>query len=69
MKWRRISAGEYESEDKRFEICKSYDVIFGNHWILRDNKETDYYAKQIAHEYTLKEAKAKAEAIVKQESE
>jgi len=68
MNWRKINIGHYITEDGRFEILRNYDRIFGNHWTLFDNYETDYYKQQKAHEYTLKEAKAKAEGIIKQEN-
>ena len=62
--WKRIEAGEYESVDERFYILKAYDRVFGNHWILHDNHESDYYKRQY-HEYSLKECKLKAETIAK----
>ena len=65
MKWCKTDAGHYVTDDGRFEILKGYNRVFGNCWTLFDNSETDYYAMQIAHEYTLREAKAKAEGFVK----
>lgn len=60
--WVRLDAGEYESEDKRFWILKCYDRIFGNHWLLQDRNEPDYYRGQY-HEETLRNCKAKAEIL------
>ena len=34
--WIKKDAGEYESSDGRFYILKTYDRIFGNHWVLFD---------------------------------
>ena len=62
IKWVKLDAGEYESEDKRFYVLKTYDRIFGNHWILYDNSIKDYYKRQF-HEYSLKACKAKAEVL------
>ena len=62
IKWKRLSAGEYESEDKRFWILQTYDRVYGEHWILHDNTISDYYKRQY-HENTLKECKAKAEVL------
>ncbi len=58
--WKKIEAGEYESEDGRFHIIKSYDRIYGNHWELHDRNEPDYYKGQY-HENTLFDCKMKAE--------
>ena len=60
--WKRLDAGEYESENKRFCILKSYDRIFGNHWLLQDRNEPDYHKGEY-HECTLRECKAKAEVL------
>lgn len=65
MKWHKADAGHYITEDGRFEILKGYSHIFGNCCTLFDNSEIDYYAMQIAHEYTLREAKAKAEGFIR----
>lgn len=62
IKWKRLDAGEYESEDKRFYILQGYDRIYGNHWVLHDNNIPDYY-KQQYHENSLRECKAKAEVL------
>ena len=62
IKWNKLDAGEYESEDKRFYILQSYDRIYGNHWLLQDRKEPDYYRGQY-HENTLRECKIKAEVL------
>lgn len=61
--WVRIDSGEYMSEDGRFYILKTHNNIYGNHWQLRDNTIDDYY-KGLFYEYTLKDCKAKAEAIL-----
>ena len=41
IKWIKIEAGHYESEDNRFYIMQTYDRIYGDHWVLHDNKESD----------------------------
>ena len=63
IKWKRLDAGEYESEDGRFYILQSWDRIYGNHWKLRDSNEPDYY-KGLYDEATLRDCKAKAESIL-----
>ena len=60
--WIKKDAGEYESSDRRFYILKTYDRIFGNHWVLFDKTISDYYQQQF-HEYSLKECKAKAAVL------
>lgn len=62
IRWRRIEAGEYVSENERFHILKTWNRIYGNHWQLRDKNEPDYY-KSLYHEQTLKECKLKAEVL------
>ena len=66
IKWKKIEAGEYESEDKRFAIHKTWDRIYGNHWVLRDKSVDDYY-KGLYNENTLLDCKLKAEGIIGQE--
>lgn len=63
IKWKRIEAGEYTSEDGRFTILKTWDRIYGNHWQLHDAYEDDYY-KGFYHELTLLDCKLKAEALL-----
>lgn len=53
---------ENEDEDERFKIMKSWDRIYGNHWILHDYNEENYY-KGDYHEQTLRDCKAKAEVL------
>ena len=60
--WVKLDAGEYESADKRFYILKTYDRLYGNHWVLHDKNEPDYYKAQY-HEYSLKDCKAKAAVL------
>ena len=62
IKWKRIEAGEYESENKRFYITKTYDRVYGDHWVLRDKSIKDCY-KQQYHENTLLECKMQAENL------
>ena len=62
IKWKRLEAGEYESEDKRFYILQTYDRIYGDHWVLYDNHELNRY-KGKYDERTLRECKAKAEVL------
>ena len=62
IQWKRLDAGEYESKDKRFHILKTYDRIYGNHWVLHDRNETER-CKGRYDERTLLDCKLKAEAI------
>ena len=64
INWKRIEAGEYESDDARFHIIKTWDRIYGNHWQLRDKSEPDR-CKGIYAEKTLLDCKLKAEAILR----
>lgn len=66
LNWKRIEAGEYKESSGRFEIYSSYDRIYGDHWVLLDRNDPDYY-KGKYDESTLREAKAKAEAILSSE--
>ena len=63
LKWKRIEAGEYVSEDGRFKILATYDRIYGDHWVLHDHAEPDYYKGQY-DEQSLRDCKAKAEVLV-----
>ena len=63
IKWTKIEAGEYESEDKRFHIEKTWNRIYGNHWELLDREEPDHY-KGIYNEESLIAAKLKAEMLM-----
>lgn len=67
LKWKKIEAGEYATEDGRFEAYRAYDRLYGEHWILRDTKVEDYYKSQY-HENNLKECKGVAETIAKRTS-
>ena len=49
IRWNRLDAGEYESEDKRFYILQSYDRIYGNHWLLQDRVSANLKVGQLAH--------------------
>ena len=49
IKWKKIEAGEYKSEDGRFYIFKTWNRIYGDHWLLRDRNADDYY-KGLYHE-------------------
>lgn len=66
IKWIRIEAGEYKSEDSRFYIMKTWNRMYGNHWCLHDRKEVDYY-KSLYLETSLMDCKLKAEAILSEE--
>ena len=63
IKWHRIEAGEYVGENERFRILKTWDRIYGNHWMLRDAEALDIY-KGTYHERTLLECKLKAEGVL-----
>ena len=62
IKWVKIEAGEYQSEDERFTIYKIWDRLYGNHWELRDMNEPDRY-KGTYYEKTLLDCKLLAERI------
>lgn len=62
IKWKRIEPGEYESEDGRFYILKSWDRVYGDHWKLRDKYDPDMF-KGTYHEKTLLDCKLKAESF------
>ena len=64
ISWKRIEAGEYESEDGRFHILKTWDRVYGNHWQLRDRNEPDIY-KGRYDESSLLDCKLKAETLGK----
>lgn len=66
LRWKRLEAGEYDSTDGRFNICKTWDRLYGNHWRLTDHNIKDYYKAQTACE-SLKHAKHVAETRVRQE--
>lgn len=59
IEWKRVKAGEYESEDKRFYIVKDIVKLY-NSWALIDG-DIVYYRP------TLYDCKRKAESIVKSE--
>lgn len=62
IKWKKIEAGEYLSADERFRILKTWDRIYGDHWVLHDSNEPDYYKGKYDCD-TLIGCKLKAEAI------
>lgn len=62
IKWNKIEAGYYESDDGRFYIIKTYNRIYGNHWQLHDRDIPDYY-KGLYLERTLLDCKLKAETL------
>lgn len=62
IKWKRIEAGNYVSEDERFHILKTWNRLYGNYWQLHDKNNSDYY-KGFYHERTLMDCKLKAEGI------
>jgi len=64
IKWIRLEPGEYESEDQRFHILKTWNRVYGNHWQLQDRNEESYYKGQY-HEQSLMGCKLKAEALLR----
>lgn len=68
IKWKKLDAGEYESEDHRFYVLKTWDRLYGNHWRLHDRNSEDYY-KGFYHENTLYECKLTAERIISREED
>jgi len=63
MKWKRIEAGEYYSEDERFHILDTWDRISGKYWSLYDSN-----TKQEIRGYSLKHVKKIAEDILEMET-
>lgn len=63
LKWIRIEAGDYKSDDNRFRILKSWDRVYGKHWKIYDTRNPNYY-KGLYHEKTLLDCKMRAEAIL-----
>lgn len=59
MKWIRVEAGEYWSNDNRFNIIKTWDRIYNSHWRLYDRVSNKDYPCD-----SLKECKQKAENII-----
>jgi len=66
IKWKKLDAGEYESEDGRFYVLKTWNRLYGNHWTIRDRFEVDYY-KGLYNEETFLQCKLRAEYIINQE--
>ena len=64
IKWKKLDAGEYESEDERFYILKTYDNLYGNHWKLWDRTKTNNSSFTYC-EQTLTECKEQAEWLAK----
>lgn len=64
MRWIKIDAGEYRSEDGRFTARMTYDRIYGDHWKLTD--KTDI--RNEYHESTLKECKRIVELTISKEN-
>ena len=38
IKWVRAEAGEYTSTDGRFQVRKTWNRLYGNHWALYDKE-------------------------------
>lgn len=66
IKWKKLDAGEYESEDGRFYVLKTWNRLYGNHWTIRDRFEEDYYGG-LYNEETFLQCKLRAEHIIDQE--
>ena len=64
MRWIKVDAGEYKSEDGRFTARMTYDRVYGDHWKLTDRTDT----RNEYHESTLKECKRIAELTEARES-
>lgn len=63
IKWKRIEAGEYKSEDGRFRIIKTWDRIYGDQWLLFERNADDHY-KGLYYENTLLDCKLRAEQLL-----
>lgn len=68
MKWKKIEAGKYESEDGRFTAKSEWDRESGNHWVLYDKNAPAYEKQGILRGDTLKECKDYAEQETKPKS-
>ena len=64
MRWIKVDAGEYKSEDGRFTARMTYDRVYGDHWKLTDRANT----RNEYHESTLKECKRIPELTEARES-
>ena len=62
ISWKRLSPGNYKSEDGRFLIRKTWNRIYSDHWELLDKDEPDRY-KGMYIEKTLLDCKLKAEKL------
>lgn len=62
IKWKKIQAGEYESEDGMFYILKKHNRLIGNYWELRDRTDLSYF-QGFYYENTFRDCKSKAEAL------
>ena len=60
INWKRLSSGEYISEDKRWYILNIYDRVYGDCWRLSDKNDT----RNIHYEQSLKECKRIAERTI-----
>lgn len=65
IKWKRIEAGDYYSEDERWHIVRGWDRIYGDHWILCDT-HGDYYRDSYDFD-SLKQCKYVAENLEREE--
>lgn len=70
LKWTKLDAGEYQDTTERFSATKTWDRIYGDHWVLIDAKEY-YDGDNISYkgkydERTLLDCKLKAEALAKE---
>lgn len=69
LEWRRIEAGEYESEDGRFSILSVYDRLYGDHWQLTDNMRQNKSGRPMEYACnSLKHAKHTATLVLEQEN-
>lgn len=62
MKWIKVEAGEYRSDNERFSILKSWNRINGGSWEL-----TDFKTKRVLNYDTLKQCQSMAEDLLQLE--
>ena len=68
LEWKRVEAGEYQSVDGRFHITRTWDRLYGNHWVLQDSNVEDWYKAKTACD-SLKHAEHVAEMTVNREND
>lgn len=68
MKWKKVEAGRYKSEDGRFSARSKWDRCYGNHWVLYDKNDPTYEKQGIFIGSTLAKCKDYAERVKRHEN-